>query len=155
VAFGQPSLKGRALRLLSQREYSCRELATKLARHIGDAEVADGLAQIDRTVAELASLGFVSDQRAADSVLHTKGQRYGLLKIRQVLQAKGIAADLLSDTLDRARATEFDAAKQVWERRFGTPAADAKEHARQYRFLTSRGFSSDTVRRLLNTRSEP
>lgn len=143
------------MRLLSQREYSCKELSTKLARYIGDTEVTDGLAQIERTVAELASLGFVSDQRAADSVLHTKGQRYGLLKIRQVLQAKGIAPDLLSDALDKARLTEFDSARQVWERRFGTPAADAKEQARQYRFLTSRGFSSDTVRRLLNARSEP
>ena len=32
MAFGTLSLKGRALRLLSQREHSRTELATKLAR---------------------------------------------------------------------------------------------------------------------------
>ena len=33
MAFGAPSLKGRALRLLSQREHSRVELERKLARH--------------------------------------------------------------------------------------------------------------------------
>ena len=33
MAFNAPSLKGRALRLLSQREHSRAELERKLARH--------------------------------------------------------------------------------------------------------------------------
>lgn len=155
MAFGQPSLKSRALRLLSQREHSCSELAAKLAKHVGADDPDAATAEIARVVDELSKLGFVSDQRTTESVLHTKGQRYGPLKIRQVLQSKGIAPDLISNALDKARSTEFDAARQLWERRFGVVATDPKERARQYRFLTGRGFSPGTVRRLLSITHSP
>lgn len=155
MAFGRPSLKARALRLLSQREHSCSELAAKLAKHICADDPADGTAEIARVVDELSKLGFVSDQRTADSVLHAKGQRYGPLKIRQVLQSKGIAPDLISSAVDKARSTELDTARQLWERRFGVAATDPKERARQYRFLTGRGFSPGTIRRLLSITHAP
>ena len=40
-------------------------------------------------------------------------------------------------------------ARAVWRQRFGTPAATPQERARQMRFLAARGFSGDTVRRVL------
>ncbi|HWT19538.1 MAG TPA: recombination regulator RecX, partial [Variovorax sp.] len=49
MAFGAPSLKGRALRLLSQREHSRAELERKLARH----EEAPG--ELARALDELAA----------------------------------------------------------------------------------------------------
>lgn len=150
MALGQSSLRSRALRLLSQREHSCSELAAKLAKHINADDPTGGTAEIAHVVDELSRLGFVSDQRTTESVLLAKGQRYGPLKIRQVLQSKGIAPDLISNALDKARTTEFDTARQLWERRFGGVATDPKERARQYRFLTGRGFSPGTIRRLLD-----
>jgi regulatory protein len=36
----------------------------------------------------------------------------------------------------------------VWARRFGQPAADRAERARQARFLAGRGFSADSIRRV-------
>ncbi len=153
MAFGQLSLKGRALRLLSQREYSRSELAAKLSQHVSIDDAAADLAQVDQTVEELVQLGLVSDKRTADTVVHAKGRRYGVVKIRQVLQSKGIPEPLILDALVTARSGEFEAAKQLWLHRFGTPATDAKGHARQYRFLSGRGFSPDTVRRVLDARS--
>jgi regulatory protein len=153
VAFGQLSLKGRALRLLSQREHSCSELAAKLARHVTDDDVEVRKALVAETVDELSRLGFVSDERTADSVVHSKGQRYGVMKIRQALQAKGLSADLISSALEKAGATELETARQVWSRRFGKPAENPKEYARQHRFLTSRGFSAQTVRLTLDARA--
>lgn len=155
MAFGQPSLKSRALRLLSQREHSCSELAAKLAKHICADDTAGGTAEIARVVDELSKLGFVSDERTADTVLQAKAQRYGPQKIRQVLQSKGISPDLISNAVDKARSTELDAARHLWERRFGVSATDPKERARQYRFLTGRGFSPGIIRRLLNSADAP
>ena len=47
------------------------------------------------------------------------------------------------------KASEFDRAREVWGLQFAAPAADAAGRARQARFLVSRGFSAETVRRVL------
>ena len=40
-------------------------------------------------------------------------------------------------------------AKEILARKYGTPAASREEHAKRARFLQSRGFSFEVVRRLL------
>jgi regulatory protein len=45
--------------------------------------------------------------------------------------------------------TELDAARNVWMKKFGTRAANASERARQIRFMQGRGFSLDTVLRIM------
>ncbi|MBL8330003.1 MAG: recombination regulator RecX [Rubrivivax sp.] len=154
MAFGAPSLKGRALRYLAQREHSRAELARKLARH-AEAEDADAAqAQINLALDELAAAGLLSDARAAESVLMAQGRRYGSRRLKQVMQGKGLAPELVSHTLQQARATEFERAQEVWRRRFGATPADAAEHARQARFLLARGFDTDVIRRLLKRASD-
>ena len=60
------SLKGRALRLLSSREYSRAELLRKLGPH----EEMPG--ELVKVLDELAVKGFVSDQRALESLVHRR-----------------------------------------------------------------------------------
>ncbi|MFZ1500011.1 MAG: recombination regulator RecX, partial [Giesbergeria sp.] len=60
----QLSLKGRALRLLSQREHSRAELERKLARHLQEGE--DLAAVLD----DLQAKGFICEERVLASVLH-------------------------------------------------------------------------------------
>jgi regulatory protein len=48
-----------------------------------------------------------------------------------------------------ARATELERARAAWGKRFGAPAANALERARQMRFLQGRGFSFDVIRRVV------
>jgi regulatory protein len=38
----------------------------------------------------------------------------------------------------------------VWARKFGTPPRDANERAKQARFLATRGFDGDVIRRVLS-----
>jgi regulatory protein len=153
MAFGAPSLKGHALRWLSQREHSRAELARKLARHVwqsddgGDPDAAQAL--IDKALDELAAAGLLSDTRAAESVLAAQGRRFGTHRLKQVLQDKGLASELVTQTLQAARATELDRARSVWQRRFGAGPADAAERARQMRFLAGRGFDGEVIRRVI------
>jgi regulatory protein len=149
MAFGALSLKGRALRYLAQREHSRAELVRKLARHVAPEDDPDAARQqIERALDELASAGLLSDQRAAESVLSAQGRRFGNRRLKQVLQNKGLAPELVSHTLQQARGNEFERAQEVWRRRFGAAPADLKERARQMRFLASRGFDGDVIRRL-------
>jgi regulatory protein len=62
---------------------------------------------------------------------------------------KGIAPDLVFATLLQASGTELERAREVWRRRFGAPAGDAVERARQMRFLAGRGFDGDVIRRVV------
>jgi regulatory protein len=45
--------------------------------------------------------------------------------------------------------TELDRASEVWRKKFGTPPQDANERARQIRFLITRGFAAEVVRRVI------
>ncbi len=149
MGFGSLSVKGRALRYLSQREHSRAELERKLARHVQDTEELGAQAQIALALDQLAAVGLLSETRAAESVLNSQGQRYGSRRLKQVLQAKGLAADLVSTTLEQARGTELARAREVWRRRFGQAPTDPAERARQMRFLAGRGFDGDVIRRVV------
>ena len=76
-----PSLKGRALRLLSTREHSRAELERKLANH---EEVPGSLAQ---ALDELQAKGFISDQELQSLAAHLGKSEYG--KYLQRLLARG------------------------------------------------------------------
>ncbi len=146
---GALSVKGRALRYLAQREHSRAELQRKLARGVQDLSPADAQAQIDAALDELAAKGLLSEERTAQSVLRTQGRRFGLRRLRQTLQAKGLATDLVAHTLQQARTTELERAREVWQRRFGQAPADAAERARQMRFMAGRGFDADVIRQVV------
>jgi regulatory protein len=143
VAFAQPSLKGRALRLLSQREHSRRELERKLAKY----EEEPG--QLQRALDELQARGFIDEQRVVDSHLHRRAPRLGAGRLRQELQAKGLDAERIATAMAALRGTEVERARTVWQRKFGELPAGPDERARQSRFLAARGFDGEVIQRVL------
>lgn len=143
MAFDQPSLKGRALRLLSSREHSRAELERKLQRF--EEEPGSLCAALD----DLQAKGFISEQRVVESVLNRRSGKLGAQRIRQELQAKGLDPQAVSDAVATLRGTELARAQAVWLKKFGTPAQDGAETARQMRFLAARGFGGDTIRRVV------
>jgi regulatory protein len=154
MGFSALSVKGRALRYLSQREHSRAELERKLARYVEDAPTASAAAQIRAALDDLTARGYLSEARVAESVLAGLGARYGSRRLKQTMQAKGLAPELVAHTLQQARATELDRAREVWRRRFGTPPASASERAKQMRFLAGRGFDGDVIRRVVLARED-
>ncbi len=137
------SLKGRALRLLSGREYSRLELERKLARF---EEVPGTLAQ---ALDELQAKHFIDEQRVVASVIHRRSAKLGAARIQQELQGKGLDPQAVADAVSDLRTTELARAREVWRKKFGEPALDAKARASQMRFLASRGFGGDVIRRVV------
>ena len=142
MGFGTLSLKGRALRLLAQREHSRAELATKLARHVQEGD------DLNAVLDELQAKEFINADRVAESLVHRRAARLGTQRLVQELRSKGLDDALVRATAERLRATELERAQAVWRQRFGTVATDANERARQMRFLAARGFAGDVVRRV-------
>jgi regulatory protein len=102
---------------------------------------------VDQLLDWLQARGYLNEARFVESRVHSRAARYGNLRIRQELAQHGVAAD--GALLQQLRDTEFDRAREVWRRKFGEPAADAAERARQMRFLAQRGFSAEVVRRVV------
>lgn len=143
MGFDQPSLKGRALRLLAQREHSRAELERKLRQH--EAEPGE----LARALDDLQAKGFINEQRVLESVLFRRAPRLGALRVRQELQAKGLAPQAIAQAVAELQRTEVERARAVWRKKFGEPAADAQGRAKQMRFLTARGFGGETIQRVV------
>ncbi|OGT01025.1 MAG: recombination regulator RecX [Gallionellales bacterium RIFCSPLOWO2_12_FULL_59_22] len=146
------SLRARALQYLARREYSRAELRGKLlpyARTDGESGQPQPEGprpeNLDALLDDLTACGWLSDARAATQLLHAKRSRFGTQRIAQELRRKGIAEELIGDVLPGLKETELDAARNVWQKKFGALPQDEKEKARQVRFLQSRGFSMDTI----------
>ena len=144
MAFDQPSLKGRALRLLSGREHSRAELERKLQRF----EEEPGSLALAHD--ELQAKGFISEQRVVESVVNRRAAKLGASRIKQELQAKGLDPQAVSDAVADLRSTELARARLVWQKKFDHPPQDAGERAKQMRFLASRGFGGDTIHRVVS-----
>jgi len=103
--------------------------------------------EVDVTLDWLETRGFLSAERFAESRIHAREGRFGNLRIRHELGRHEIrlgpaAAQALADSeLERARA--------VCRRRFSEAPTSAAQRARQARFLSSRGFSGEVIRRVL------
>ncbi|WP_332826551.1 recombination regulator RecX [Ramlibacter sp.] len=145
MAFGQLSLKGRALKLLAGREHSRRELERKLAQH----EQEPG--QLKTALDELQARGFIDEQRVVESVLNRRAPRLGAGRVRQELQAKGLDAERVALAVASLKASEVERARAVWRKKFGELPQDAGVRAKQARFLAARGFGGEVIRRVLQS----
>jgi regulatory protein len=135
------SLKGRALRALASREYSRVELERKLT----SLETEPG--ELGKILDELTAKGFIDEQRVADSLAYRRGAKLGTARVVQELKAKGVDAEAVAQAASALKATELERACEVWRRKFGGPATNAAERAKQMRFLASRGFAPEVIRR--------
>lgn len=136
-----------ALRRLSLREHSGRELETYLKRR----EIPGTIAA--ETVAQLAEEKLVDDRRYARAMTRSqavreKGPSYILQKLRQkgVHIELGEVRELFGETSDRS---ELELARHLVERRYPRAAQDQKELRRAYAALLRRGFSGEIVRKAL------
>ncbi|WP_018988422.1 recombination regulator RecX [Aromatoleum toluclasticum] len=139
----ETSLRERALRHLARREHSRAELVRKLAPH-GSAE------EIDEVLDRLTELGLLSDHRFAEAWVRSKAARFGTARLRRELAQRGVGRDTIDAALDgEAVEDDIERARALWRGKFGATPADAREWARQARFLQGRGFGTDVIRKIL------
>jgi regulatory protein len=138
------SLKARAVDLLAQREYSRQALQEKLISEEASAE------EVDQALAELEARGLVDDTRVAETLVNRRAGKLGGMRMRQELQAKGLSADVVAETMAGLKESELARAQAIWLKKFGQVAQDAANRNRQARFLATRGFSSDVVRQVVS-----
>ena len=172
------SLRVRALQWLAQREQSRTELRCKLMPHAraeveaerraeaeAPAEAEAGRPPIERSAPQpavervdalldwLEAHEYLSQQRFVESRVHARQGRFGNLRIREELKAH--RATLAPDAVQALNDSELQRALQVLAKKFGQPPTDLAERGRQFRFLSGRGFSSETIQRALRDAARP
>jgi regulatory protein len=131
--------------LLSRREHSRAELQRKLSPH------ADSQEALEKVLDDLAQTGWQSDERFTQGWVHRKASGHGASRIVQDLKLQGIPAEAIAAVQAELKESEFSRAQAVWSRKFsriGYPLSPT-EYAKQGRFLASRGFSTEIIRRVL------
>lgn len=151
-----------ALRLLEQRLHSRAELDRKLRER--------GYPTPVRTVilADLERVGLVDDQQFAEAFIRQKlgsSRPVGRQRILLDLRRRGVPAELAENTYAEIAAedgdddSELERARAAAERKWASLVRSGREYqkarASLYRFLASRGFSGDIVRRILDDLSSP
>ena len=133
------------MRYLARREFSRAELHDKLSAYVQEGD------DLNAVLDELVSRGWLSDARATTQLVHAKRNRFGSLRIAHELRQKGIAENLIDEAMPELKENELDTVREVWQRKFGNIAQDAKEKGKQLRFLQSRGFSLDVILKVLKS----
>jgi regulatory protein len=141
------TLRARALAMLARREMSRAELRKKLEPLAADSGTS--AAELDQLLDSLIQSNFQSDKRYSEALAHHRARRFGAGRIAQELREKGVSPELTAEAVRELRGNEEARALDVWRRKFSTLAATAEERAKQGRFLMSRGFSADVVRRVI------
>lgn len=139
------SLKSRAIAYLSRREHSRVELAQKLSPYEPDSS------KINALLDQLAREGWQSDERFVTNTVNAKSLRQGRALIEHSLRQKGVDKTLIEAISQTLAPTEYARACDVWQRRFGLKPLDSSPqgYAKQARFLISRGFQAEIVRKVL------
>jgi regulatory protein len=134
-----------AYALLAGRDFSRHELATRLLRKGYPLDFVT--AAVEAVVQE----GLLREERFAEQfVSQQSGRGRGPVRIRMGLREKGVDPETVEQAFGSAATDWVQAAREARRRKFGPDLpADARERAKQARFLQYRGFSSDQIRAAL------
>ena len=137
-------LRERTLRLLARRERSRFELARKLE------QTGFAASDVHLLLDEFEEKNWLSDRRFAESYVADHRTRAGSVKLAYDLRQRGVRDDVIEAVLGDNRDSETERARDVWKKKFGAPPADAAEKAKQIRFMQSRGFTPEVIRRAID-----
>ena len=144
----EKSLRQRALEYLSKREYAAAELAHKLKSYATEAD------DIPALIADFKTRGWLSDARYAEQIVHARQSKFGAARVAHELREKGVDDALIAEAVVSLQDNEVERAGEIWRKKFKTSPATREEWAKQARFMQSRGFTFDVIKKILSRHAE-
>ena len=130
---------------LAKREYSHYELGQKLKPF---AEESD---DIEALLEDFKVRGWLSDARFTEQIVHARQAKFGSAKIAHELREKGVSDELIAEAIGEVKTGELENAHEVWRKKFNASPQNREEWAKQARFLQSRGFGFEIIKKVLNS----
>ncbi|MDP1659166.1 MAG: regulatory protein RecX, partial [Methylotenera sp.] len=94
--------------------------------------------------------GWLSDARFTEQLVHARQSKFGSARVANELREKGVADDLIASAVEEVKVNELDNARVVCRKKFKTSPSSREDWAKQARFLQSRGFGFDVIKKVLN-----
>ena len=137
-----------AMDLLARREHGRVELTRKLRQRGALPEM------IDTALDRLTEEGLLSESRYLESFVSYRSRSgYGPLRIREELSQRGLQRTDIELALRESGINWQEQLEDTWRRKFsGHLPIDARERAKQGRFLSYRGYSMEMISRLFSSR---
>ena len=134
-----------AIRYLSRRDYSRRELRDRLQAKGLPSEL------VEAALNDLEEKGYQSDERFAETFLRSRISRGdGPFKIKMQLNQKGIAETLIEQLFNDSDINWLEQAHRVRRKHFGEQLPrGAKEPSKQMRYLRNKGFYQEHINAVL------
>jgi len=134
----------KAMDLLANREYGYQELERRLLQRDFASEL------VTQVLSDLVNEGLLSDERFVESFISSRKRRgKGPVRIRAELRDRGISELLISEWLDLRDPQWLQCVRDVHDKRFsGEMPKTLNERARQQRFLSYRGFTTEQIQYL-------
>ena len=139
-----------AFRILSGRQHSVHELRTKLTQKKLDEET------IDKVVDTLITACFLDDAKFANAYIDERvRKRVGINRIRAELFKKGVSREIINSALEHLDSQfVFKQAEELARKKLDSlkkrESDIRKIKSKLFSFLTSRGYESDVVVKLIN-----
>jgi regulatory protein len=147
----EAGLYGYAVKTLGKQMRSEADLRRLMKTRVAPGE--PGEAAVAAVLARLKEQHYLDDQSFAETYarLRQENEKLGRRRVRQDLQQKGVASDLIAETLEtRYAATNEEAlARQHLERKRLRKPENEKETARIMRRLVAAGFSTGVIYKIL------
>ena len=105
---------------------------------------------IDELVEDFKARSLVSDARFTEQVVNARKAKFGSSRIAHELKQKGVEEHLISAALANVKTDELANAADICRKKYKTVPANRNEWASRARFLQSRGFSFDVIKKVLN-----
>jgi regulatory protein len=162
MTFGRKSAKQRpfldevglfdyAVKALGRRMRSEAELRRLMKTRVEPD--ARGEARMSAVLTRLKEYGYLNDASFAETYarLRQENEKFGVRRVRQDLQQRGLHADLIAETLDAryGQTNEEALAREHLERKRIRKPENEKETARVMRRLVAAGFSTGVIARIL------
>lgn len=153
-------LRDKGLLLLARREHSYQEMQRKLryaaaqyaAGNTDEIEIEskDYDDDINAILEDFKKRGWLSEERFAEQVVHARQGKFGSMRIAHELREKGVNETVVDTVIGEVKDGDYESAVAICQRKYGAPPKDRNEWAKQARFLQSRGFGFDIIKRALN-----
>ena len=139
------SAKSTAVRLLSRREHSAFEIRAKLAKREFDNS------EIEQTIVELIQGGWLSDERFAEAYIRMRQLKgFGPIRISIELNERGVKESIVETYLHAGETSWSQTLVEQYKKKYKNKAIeDYSDKAKRIRFLQYRGFSLDSIYRLV------
>lgn len=153
-------LRNKALAYLARREHSQQELQQKLRAYLPLAEedvevdLEAHHQMVEEVIADFKQRGWLSEERFTEQVVHARKQKFGSMRIAHELREKGIAEEVVAAAIVDVKADEFANACHIWRKKYKDAPQNREEWAKQARFLQSRGFGFEMIKKVLNQNFE-